>query len=234
MDVLSSRPPYGYAHPMRDDWRLRVELDEEAGARELTDRLEAFRLAHDLKTAFADRVIVSRDGAVVFCYTDSREQALAASRAIEQLAAEHDWRLETSLQRWHPESEQWVPATEPLPQTPQQHEEEHAELIAEEREESETQGYPLFEVRIRCASGNDARQLAEKLAAEGLPTAHRWQFVVVGASDEDTARNLGDRLRSEIPAGCEVEVGGSVQEIAQDVPLGTPFSPFAVFGGLGN
>ena len=219
---------------MRDDWRLRVEFEHEAGARELAQRLEAFELAHDLKTAFRDRVIVSRDGPAVFCYSDSREQTEAAARAIDQLAGEHRWRLTKAVERWHPEAERWDDVGDPMPQSTEQHQHEHAERIEEEREESQAQGYPVFEVRVSCASHSEARQLAERLEAEGIPTAQRWQFVVLGAPDEDAAQALGERLRQEAPPGSAVEVGGSVQEIATDVPLGTPFSPFAVFGGLGN
>ena len=43
---------------MNDDWRLRVDVHEERTARELTQRLGAFDLAHELTTEFADRVIV--------------------------------------------------------------------------------------------------------------------------------------------------------------------------------
>jgi hypothetical protein len=217
-----------------DDWRLRVEFDEEARARELLDRLEAFELAHDLRTAFRDRVIVSRDGAAVFSYTDSRPQADAAARAIEQLAAQHGWHLRKSLERWHPVAERWEDVTDPLPESPGQLAHEHAELVESEREESETRGYPLFEVRVHTPSPDDAKALAERLEAEGVPTAHRWRFVVVGAPDEDTAAALAERIRGEAPEGSTVAVGGSIPEVADDAPFATAFSPFAVFGGLAN
>ncbi len=87
---------------------------------------------------------------------------------------------------------------------------------------------------MSCQSHDEARALAERLESEGIPTAHRWQFVVVGAPDEDSAGKLADRIRAEAPAGCSVEVGGSIAEVAQDAPFATPFSPFAVFGGLAN
>jgi hypothetical protein len=58
--------------------------------------------------------------------------------------------------------------------------------------------------------------------------------VVAGADDEDTARGLAERIRKEAPAGATVLAEGSVQEIAQDAPFATPFTPFSVFGGLGG
>jgi len=60
---------------MTDDWRLRVDLHESGIAHRLTEHLKASHLEHDLHDAFRDRVVVSRDGGEVFCYTDSREQA---------------------------------------------------------------------------------------------------------------------------------------------------------------
>src|SRR5581483_9195200 len=73
---------------MNDDWRLRIELGEEREARELARRLHDFDREHDLSLAFGDRVVVSRDGADVFCYAANREQTEAAERAIRSLAAE--------------------------------------------------------------------------------------------------------------------------------------------------
>jgi hypothetical protein len=221
---------------MRDDWRLRVHLEEETGARELVNRLGGFELAHELKMEFHDRVIVSRDGPVVFCYADGREQAEAAGRAIDALASQHGWHLTSTLERWHPEAERWEEPGEPLPESPEGRQHEHAMLIESEREESREQGFPMFEVRIRCASQGDARELAERLEAEGIPTAHRWHFVVVGANDEDAAAALADRIRAQAPPGSDVQAAASVQEAVQDAPGATPFrpSPFVVFGGLAS
>jgi hypothetical protein len=219
---------------MAEDWRLRVEFEEEAGARALTDRLEARDLEHDLKTSFHDRVVVSRDGPVVFCYANSRDQAEAVKRTIETLKDQHGWRLNTELERWHPVSERWEPPDEKLPDTESTREEEHRELIASEDEESRQQGFPMFEVRVRCESHRDAESLARRLESEGIPTAHRWQFVVVGADDEDAANQLAERIRREAPPGSSVTAEGSVAEVAQDAPYATSFSPFAIFGGLGG
>ena len=127
---------------MNDDWRLRVDLNEEGIAHELTGRLEAFDLSHDLQTSFGDRVIVSRDGPEVFCYTGTREQAEAAERAIRAVADKHGWSLTSRLEHWHPTAEQWEAPDEPLPHTETETAAERAELMETEREESEEQDYP--------------------------------------------------------------------------------------------
>jgi hypothetical protein len=219
---------------MNDDWRLRVNLHEEESARALSKRLRAFDLAHDLKTSFHDRVVVSRDGPELFCYTDSREQAEAAERAIRSLAHEHGLEADCELRRWHPVAESWEDPDAPLPQTREETAAERAELMARERAESSLQGYPEFEVRVQCDSAEVAARLAEQLEAEGLPTLHRGRFIVLGAGDEASANALAERIRGQAPPGTSVVAEGSVAETTAESPLQTPFNPFAVFGGLGG
>ncbi len=219
---------------MAEDWRLRVQFEHEAQARALAKRLQAQDLEHDLETSFHDRVVVSRDGPTVFCYANDRSQAQAVQRAIEN-SNDGGWSMEVALEHWHPIAEQWEPPDAELPDTPAQRSREHDQLIQSEREESHDQGFPMFEVRVKCASHRDAEELVQRLRAEGVPTAHRWHFVVAGASDEDSAKSLAARISDQSPTGASVTVEGSVQEIAQDSPYVTPYNnPFAVFGGLGG
>jgi hypothetical protein len=63
---------------VNDDWRVQVDFHEEGDARALTERLDAQQLEHDLSDAFHDRVVVSRDGARVFLYAGTRDQAEGA------------------------------------------------------------------------------------------------------------------------------------------------------------
>lgn len=221
---------------MSDDWRLRVSLADDGQARELADRLAAFNSSHEMGNSFGERVVVSRDGAEVFCYSDTREQAQAAERAIQSVAAEHHWQLTTEFRRWHPVAEEWEDPDQPLPETDAQRAGEHAETVARERMESLSQGFPDFEVRVKCASRHDAHRLAERLSGEGIPNVHRWHFVVIGATDEDSANALAERVRREAPPGTEVSAEASVQEITTEAPeASTPFNnPFAVLGGLGG
>ncbi|MBV9166858.1 MAG: hypothetical protein JO342_11985 [Solirubrobacterales bacterium] len=219
---------------MAEDWRLRVRFDDEAGARELAAGLQARDLEHDLETSFHSRVVVSRDGEIVFCYANSRAQAEAAQRAIETLKDQHRWSSGIDLERWHPLAERWEPPDADQPDSSAERAQEHTELIESERDESAAQGFPMFEVRVKCESHRDAERLARRLDAEGIPMAHRWRFVVAGANDEDTAKALAERIRNEAPAGTEVSAEGSMQEITRDAPYATPFSPFAVLGGLGG
>jgi hypothetical protein len=219
---------------MSEDWRLSVQFAHDADARALARRLRAPDVEHDLETFFHDRVVVSRDGPIVFCYANSQLQAEAAQRAIENLKEESGGTMEIALERWHPIAERWEPPEAELPGTPAGLSREHAELIQSEREEPRDQGFPMFEVRVKCESHRVAEQLAKRLGAEGIPTVHRWHFVVAGANDEDSANSLAGRIRDQAPPGTTVSVEGSVQEVAQDAPYVTPYNnPFAVLGGLG-
>src|SRR6266702_4951231 len=70
----------------QDDWRIRVELPDEEGARGLLDRLglrqtDADELADELRE---HRLAVSQDGDTVFGYAASSMQAEQASLVVEQ------------------------------------------------------------------------------------------------------------------------------------------------------
>jgi hypothetical protein len=214
---------------MSDDWRLRVDLHEEGRAHRLTELLEAHELKHDLESAFHDRVIVLRDGPEVRCYADTRSQAEAAGRLISSLAAEHGWHLDSELTHWHPVAKDWEEPDTPLPRTDADRIAEHAALIEHEREETARRGYPEWEVRVQCASHDDASQLSDKLRGEGLPHVHRWMYLLVGVADEDSARELAERIEREAPEVSHT----SVEVTARAVLDRTPRNPFAVFGGMG-
>jgi hypothetical protein len=216
---------------MSDDWRLRVALVDDGAARALTERLEAERLGEGLQTAFGDQLIVSGEGTDVFCYAGERAQAELAANTIRTIAAEHDWKVELELMRWHPEAEEWEDADKPLPRTEAERAAEHAERVAREREESAERGYAEYEVKVHCSSHRDTVKLAHRLQDEGLPIVRRWKYLLVGASDEDAANALAERLRAEAPAGATVTAEVS-QRAAWDDDPGR--GSFAMFGGLGG
>lgn len=211
---------------MKDDWRLRVDLHEQGDAHRLTERLEASDLEHELETSFHDRVIVTRDGAEVFCYTDNRTQANGVEKLIDSLARQHGWCADHELRRWHPQSEHWEDPDLELLRTGQQRVAEHEQLIGDERAESRAEGYPEWEVRVDCASHHDAVALAKQLQSEGVPSLRRWKYLLLGALDEDGAQRLADRIEHEAPAGASetVELSGrKVLKIAGTFPSRNPF-----------
>ncbi len=214
---------------MNDDWRLQVDLSEPGHAGPLEDLLEARELEHELSSEFQDKVIVSREDSRVFLYAGTREQAERAHDLIAGLGRQHGWNAEVELRHWHPVAEDWEDPDKPLPADDTAKAAEHEAGMAAERRQTES-GHPEFEVRIDLPSYRDARKLAEQLRAEGLPTVHRWRFLLVGAADEDSARALADRIRNEASPTARVAVEGTWQEAYAERPP----NPFAVLGGLGG
>jgi hypothetical protein len=215
---------------MNDDWRLRIDLHDQGFAHRLGELLEAEELEHDLKRSFHDRVVVSVDGPEVFCYTGTRDQAEAAEKLIGRLAQEHGWTVRAQLRHWHPTAERWEDPDAPLPTEGAGATEERADRIAEERAESAEQGYPEFEVRIRCDGRSQAGELSDRLSHEDIPNLHRWNYVLVGATDEDSARALAQRLTGEVPTQATITVERNPRAIYDELPR----SPFSVLGGLGG
>lgn len=215
---------------MNDEWRLQIDVQDDARATKIGEHLAARELEHDLSDAFEDRVIVSRDGARLFVYAGSREQVEAAGKLIGEVAGDEGWAIETRLRRWHPQAEDWENPDEPLPASAESAEEEHEALIASERNRSEFSGEPEWEVRVDCDSHRDAVEFAKKLEAEGIPAVRRWKYLVVGATDEDSARALAVQLASEAPEGSEIKAEGSGRIAWAERPP----NPFAIFGGLGG
>jgi hypothetical protein len=213
---------------MNDDWRLQIDFVDEGRADALHDRLDAQELEHDLSRAFHDRVIVSRNETTIFLYAGDREQAEKARALVEQLTEEDKEEVEVDFTRWHPKAEEWRPADEPLPADTAAKVAEHAARVAHERAESEEDGHPQWEVRIDLPSHGDAKELAERLRAEGIPTVHRWKYVLVGANDEDAANQLAERIRNETPSGSSIAVEGTWREAYAE----RPHSPFWFLGGL--
>jgi hypothetical protein len=215
---------------MNDDWRLQIEFHEEQHVRQLLERLDARELEHDLSDAFHDRVIVSRDGDRVFLYAGTREQAESAGKLVDRLAGEHGWSIDAELKHWHPTAEEWEDPDLPLPDGDAAKAVEHAELIAAERRETEERGYPEFEVRVDLPSRHDAVRFEEQLRGEGLPAVRRWGYLLIGATDEDQAKALAERIKAEAPGESSVKVEGTWQAVYGERPANS----FAIFGGLGG
>ena len=220
-----------YAETMSEDWRLRVGLVEDGAAHALTERLESEKLGEDLASSFGERLIVSGEGKNVFIYASQREQTELAANAVRAIAAEHGWEVEVELKRWHPTAEEWEDADEPLPATDAEQAAEHAQRVAREREENAERGYAEYEVKVHCSSHRDTVKLADRLREEGLPIVRRWKYLLVGASDEDAAKALAERLSAEAPPGATVTAEVS-QRAAWDDDPGR--GSFAMFGGLGG
>ncbi len=194
----------------RDDWRLRVELEEEGHANDFLARLgldlgsEGRELAKELK---ARRLAVSNEGNVVFVYTPTREEARLARPIVEAELNELDLRAhEIRIEHWLHEEERWDDEA-PGPDTEE-------ELLEE--------GFAPWEVRVECDSLEAAHELADRLEREGYGVVRNFRYVIAGTSSEEEAKELAARIHGEVEPGGEL-----VYEV-------TPQNPFAIFGGLGT
>ena len=192
-----------------DDWRIRIELPDEEGARGLLERLglarsDAEELADELR---AHRLAVSQDGDNVFVYAASGMQAEQARRVVEQELEEE--RLTPSrfvIERWLRDEERW----DDEPDQPD---------IEEELLE---RGYAPWEVRVELEGLREAHDLAEQLRSEGYDVSRTFTYVIVGTETREEAVDLARRIHGRVEPGGEL-----VYEVQ-------PHNPFAVFGGLGG
>jgi hypothetical protein len=193
----------------QDDWRIRIELPDEEGARGLLERLglarrDADELAGELRE---QRLAVSQDGDTIFVYAASGMQAEQAGRIVEQELQEAGWQPRRLV------TEHWLGAEERWDDEANQPDAEE-DLLA--------RGYAPWEVRVECESLRSARDLAEQLEAEGYGVSRTFTYVIAGTETREQASELARRIHGEVEPGGEL-----VYEVQ-------PSNPFAVFGGLGG
>lgn len=193
-----------------DDWRIRIEVEEEEHATGLLERLtgdlgsEARELAADLA---AHRLAVSHDADTVFVYAATRAEAERAHAVVEAELRAHGIEARASgVEHWLDEEDRWD--DEPPGET-------------WEEEELE-RGFAPWEVRVECASRQEAGELAEQLEAEGYKPERRFSYLIVGTASREDADALAARLHGEVEPGGEL-----VYEVE-------PANPFAIFGGMGT
>ena len=195
---------------MNDDWRIRIDLEEEH-AEGLLERLgldlgsEAHKLAEELE---GRRLVVSRDDDTIFVYGGSSAEAERARDIIEAELRETGAQGRVGpIEHWLADEDRWDD------EAPQEFEAEQ-EVLKE--------GLSPWEVRLEAGSPEEAETLAAKLAADGYSVVRRYRFVLVGADSEEEARELAKRLHGEAEASGEL-----VYETL-------PQNPFVIFGGLGG
>jgi hypothetical protein len=192
----------------RDDWRVRIELPEVGG---LLDRLraglstEAGELARELEQ---QRLAVTHDEDTVFVYAASLRQAEQARAVVEAELAELGLQpVSIVIEHWLADEERW----------------DDEPPGGDDDEEVLARGYAPWEVRVTARSAAEARELADRLEAEGYGVVRRWRYVLAGAASREEADALAQRVKGEVEPGGEL-----VWEVA-------PRNPFALFlGGLGG
>jgi hypothetical protein len=59
---------------------------------------------------------------------------------------------------------------------------------------------------------------------------HRWKFLLIGVPDEDSGKELVERIEEQAPAGSKVCLEGTWAVAYAERPP----NPFAIFGGMGG
>jgi hypothetical protein len=208
---------------MADDWRVTATLHEADFVERLLERLRRHELEEDVVERLGGRVAVTTGPAHVFVYADSEGAARQAERVLRDVCAAHGFEAEVTVDQWHPAEERWEDARVPLPQTDSERRREHERLREQETEQSRRTGLAEWEVRVELDSHHDAVTLADKLSAEGMTPVRRWKFLVVGANNEDEAKELAEHVRSEAPPGSAISVEAG-PAMAQEGTAGTRFA----------
>jgi hypothetical protein len=198
----------------REEWRVEVTLDRDQHADTLSGALHDLHLDDEARKLLGGSVIVTRDGPSVFIYAWHEESAQEAERVVKDIMNHEDLVGEVRLTRWHPIAEEWKDAQEPLPEDEAARAQEMREAEAEGWREAESGEFP-WEVVIELPHIRDTLEVAEQLRLEGLPVKRRFRYLLVGATSEDDATELGKRLEGEVPEGARVGVRGN----PDDMPL---------------
>ena len=202
---------------MAEDFRVEVELDDEAHGYSLRERFRAVRLDDEARKRLGRNVVVTRDASKLFLYAEDEEQAREAEQVVRRLLDEEGLTAEVRLTRWHPVEEEWKELSIPLPRTAEEEQLEYETREATEEREAETEGSYDWQVVLHVGSRSEAHELADRLAREGLPVARRWRYVVVGAVTEEEAQELEARFLAELGDQAEVTLSADLS----DVPAGT-------------
>jgi hypothetical protein len=218
---------------MAEDWRVKVEFQEEHHGHRLTGFLREHDLEHDLAERLRGRVVVSQDGPLLFLYAETQDQAAAAKSVVESFLSEHSGEAEASVElaRWHEVEERWEDPTAPLPESPAEVSAERAKLTEAERADAQSDRMDEWEVQVVLPDHNATKELAKKLEGEGIDLARRWRFLVIPVASEDDGNALVERLRSECPPEAKIAVEGTYGRVVADNPR---LSAFSLFGGLGG
>lgn len=199
-----------------DDWRVTISVSQ-ARAGQAQQSFSLHQAEEDIRRQVGRGIGVGAGEAQIFLYAGTQTAAQDAERIARDVLAGHGLAAESALHRWHPIEEQWEAPDVPMPQTKAERQAEHQRLVDAEAAESLAAGSPQWDVRAELDSHRQAVALAHKLEGEGRAVVRRWRFLIVGASDEDEARELAGHIRQQAPPDAEVMV--------ERAGMGWPFPP---------
>ena len=99
-----------------DEFRVEVNLDDEAHGHPFSERLSALDLDDEVAERLGDRVIVTRDGPHLFVYAETREAAAEAERVVRDTLIDDGLTADVRATRWNPSAGSWQDADQPVPE----------------------------------------------------------------------------------------------------------------------
>ena len=194
-----------------DDWRVTLSVSQPQTGQVLRE------LEEDIRGQVGRDIGVGAGEAQIFLYAGTETAAGQAEQIARDVLARHGITAGSAVHRWHPIEERWETPDVPMPQTAAERQAEHERLVDAETADALATGQAQWEVRVELGSHRQAVALGRKLEGEGRAIVRRWRFVLVGAGNEDEARELAGQIRQEVPADAAVKV-----ELAG---VGWPFPP---------
>ena len=196
-----------------DEWRVEIDLDDEAHGFGLGERLRAHDLDDQARKRLGHRIVVTRDGPRVFLYAGDEAGAHEAELVARELVAADDLSADIAVTRWHALEEEWKDASIPLPRS----DEEQREALERREETEQREGTYDWLVKIDMPSRSEAEKLEELLAGEGLSVHRRWRYLTVDIATEEHAHELASRLRDMAPSEAEVTIDANPDDIPTPV-----------------
>jgi hypothetical protein len=200
------------------DWRVTISADDPAQAERARHLFSEHTVAEDAHRRLGRTVAVSAGDSQIFLYAGTEIAAREAEQAARGLLSEHGIQAEFALHRWHPIEEEWESPDVAMPQTDAQRHAEHERLEEAETAESLATGEAQWQARVEFPSHHEAAEMARKLQGEGRVVVRRWKFLIVGANNEDDARELAGQIKREAPPDATVR--------AEHAGGRLPFIPF--------
>jgi hypothetical protein len=201
-----------------NDWRVTISLTDPAHLEQARRSFSAHEVEEDVRRQLGRSVAIGAGDSQVFLYAGTENAARDAERVARDVLASQGIPAEFALHHWHPIEEEWEDPEAALPRTEAERQAEHQRLEDAETAESLATGAAQWEARVEFPSRHEAVALADKLRSEGRTVIQRWKFLVVGANNEDDARELAEQIRREAPPDATVR--------AEAAGARLPFIPF--------
>ena len=200
-----------------DDWRVTISVRGQPDTGPAQQPVPLPEAEEDIRREVGRGIAVGAGDAEIFLYAGTETAARDAERIARDVLAGHGMTAESAVHRWHPLEERWEDPDVPMPQTKAERQAEHQRLADAETAESLATGVAQWDVRVELGSHRQAVTLAHKLESEGRAVVRRWKFLIVGAKNEDEARELAGQIRQQVPPDATVMV--------EQAGVGWPFPP---------